>query len=155
MQLTSILQTTAANWANLTVKMTIDQMKQDLWVYYYLQLADTLMYILKDIFISIIKEQCLMKEKVYEDGTKAAKTLLMIYYAKINDNILWICPWQNERQRSFYNFWSCIVGNLLGDRLRPFINTVLAGFIGNRASLTLTAPFWNRASMEHQQCLVL
>jgi len=27
-------------------------------VYYYLQLADTLKYILKDTFICIIKEQC-------------------------------------------------------------------------------------------------
>jgi len=58
MQLTSILQTTAANWANLTVKMSIDQMKRDFWLYYYLQLVDTLKYILKDIFICIIKEQC-------------------------------------------------------------------------------------------------
>jgi len=58
MQLTSILWTTAANGANLTVKMSIDRMKQDCWVYYYLQLADTLKYILKDIFICIIKEQC-------------------------------------------------------------------------------------------------
>jgi len=71
-----------------------------------------------------------MKEKVYEDGTKAAKTPLMIYYAKINDNKLWICPWQNERQRSINDCWSCIIRNLLGDRLRPFINGVLAGFIG-------------------------
>jgi len=58
MQLTSILQTTAANWANLTVKMSIDQMKWDFWVYYYLQLADSLKYIIKDIFICSIKEQC-------------------------------------------------------------------------------------------------
>ena len=82
-----------------------------------------------------------MKEKVYEDGTMAAKTPLMIYYIKVNGNILWICPWQNERQLSGNNFWSCIIGNLLGDRLRPFINAVLAGFIGKRASLTLRAPF--------------
>ena len=58
MQLTSILLITAATWANLTVKMSIDRIKQELWVYYYLQLADTLKYILKDIFIRIIKEQC-------------------------------------------------------------------------------------------------
>jgi len=57
MQLTSILQTTAANWANLTAKMSIDWMKRDFWVYYYAQLADTVMYISKDIFICIIREQ--------------------------------------------------------------------------------------------------
>jgi len=82
-----------------------------------------------------------MKEKVYEDGTKAAKTPLMIYYGKINDNILWICPLQNEHQQSVHDFWSCIIGNLLGDRLRPLINWVLAGFIGKWASLTLPTPF--------------
>jgi len=58
MQLTSILQTTAANWANMPMKMSIDRMKGDFGVYYYLQLADTLKYILKDILICIIKEQC-------------------------------------------------------------------------------------------------
>jgi len=58
MQLTSVLQTTAVNWANLTVKMSIDRMKQDFWVYYCLQLADTLNYILKNIFVCIIKEPC-------------------------------------------------------------------------------------------------
>jgi len=45
-----------------------------------------------------------MKEKVYEDSTKAAKTPLMIYYSKINDTISWICPWQNERQQSVNDF---------------------------------------------------
>jgi len=59
MQLTSILQTTAANWAILTVKMTIDRMERDFWVYHYLQSGDTLKFILKDIFICIIKEQCI------------------------------------------------------------------------------------------------
>jgi len=59
MQLTSMLQKTAANGANLTVNMSIDWIEQDFWVYYYLQLADTLKYILKDIFICIIKEQCI------------------------------------------------------------------------------------------------
>jgi len=39
------------------------------------------------------------------------------------------------------DFRSCIIGNLLGDRLRPFINGVLAGYIGKRKSLTFPAPF--------------
>ena len=34
-------------------------MEWDCGVYYYLQLADTLKYILKDIFICIIKGQCI------------------------------------------------------------------------------------------------
>jgi len=58
MQLTSILQTTAAYWANMQVKMSIDRKEPGFWVYYYLPWADTLKYILKDILICIIKEQC-------------------------------------------------------------------------------------------------
>jgi len=71
-----------------------------------------------------------MKEKVHEDDRKAAKTPSMIYYARLNDNRLWIHPWQYERQRSIKDFWSCILGNLHGDLLWPFITEVLAGFIG-------------------------
>jgi len=58
MQLASILQTTAAYWGNLKVKMSIDRTEWDFWVYYYLQLVDTFKYIFKDIFICISKEQC-------------------------------------------------------------------------------------------------
>jgi len=58
MQLTSILKARAANWANLQVMTTIDWKEWDFGMYYYLQLVDTVKYILKDIFICIIKEQC-------------------------------------------------------------------------------------------------
>jgi len=58
MQLTSILQMTAAYWANLIVKTSIDGMERDFWEYYYLQFADTWKYNSKDIFICIMKEQC-------------------------------------------------------------------------------------------------
>ena len=89
----------------------------------------------------LLKNNLLMKEKVHEDSTMAATTPLMISQAKFNDSILWIRPWQNERQRSVNNFWSCIIGNLHDDWLRLFINAVFVGFIGKRASLTLPAPF--------------
>jgi len=69
-----------------------------------------------------------MKEKVHEDGTKAAKTPSMISWAKLYDTILWIGPWQNEWQQSVNNVWSCMIGNLHGNRLQPFINVVLAAF---------------------------
>ena len=82
-----------------------------------------------------------MKEKVHDDGTKAAKIRLIIYSAKLNDNIVWIRPCQNERQRRVNNFWSCMIRNLRDDRLRPFISVVLAGFLGKRESHTLPAPF--------------
>jgi len=42
----------------MIVKMSIDRMEQVFGVYYYLQLADTLKCISKDIIICIIKEQC-------------------------------------------------------------------------------------------------
>jgi len=35
-----------------------DRKERDFGVYYYLQLADTVKYILEDIFLCIIKEQC-------------------------------------------------------------------------------------------------
>jgi len=57
MQLTSMSQMRTAYWANLQVKSSIDRKEWDFWVYYCPQLADTSMYILKDIFICIIKEQ--------------------------------------------------------------------------------------------------
>jgi len=58
MQLTSILKTRAAYWANLQVMTSIDWKERDFGVYYYLQLADTVKYIVKYILICIIKEQC-------------------------------------------------------------------------------------------------
>ena len=63
MQLTSILPMTAAYWANLAVKMSIDRMEWVFGVYYYLQLVDNLKCISKDIFICIINEQCSDKEE--------------------------------------------------------------------------------------------
>jgi len=80
MQLTSTLQMTAAYWANLSVKMSIDGKYWDFWVCYYLQLVDTLKYILKKIFICIIKEQCSEEEESTWRWYKAAIIPLMQYY---------------------------------------------------------------------------
>jgi hypothetical protein len=46
----------------------------------------------------LLKNNAVMKEKVHEDGTKAAKKQFMLYYVKLTDNIVWIPPWQDERQ---------------------------------------------------------
>ena len=62
MLLASILKTRAAYWANLQV-MTIDRKEHDFGVYCDLQLADTVKYILKDIYICIFKEQCSDQEE--------------------------------------------------------------------------------------------
>jgi len=83
-----------------------------------------------------------MNEKVYEDDKKAAKTPKMPYYAKSDDNILWIRQWHNECQHSVNDFWPCTMGNLSGDWLQPFINEKLAGYIGKRESDKLPAWFW-------------
>jgi len=58
MQLTSILKTRAAYWTNLQVITSIDWKELDFGSYYYLKLAETVKYTLKNIFICIIKEQC-------------------------------------------------------------------------------------------------
>jgi len=56
MHLSSILQTWAAYWVNLQVKTSIDRKEWDFSMYYYLQLVDTLKYIVNNILICIIKE---------------------------------------------------------------------------------------------------
>jgi len=53
------------------------------------------------------------------------------------------------------DFWSCIIVHLGDDQLQPFINAVLAGFIGKRASHMLPSPFENLASTERQPLMVL
>jgi hypothetical protein len=82
-----------------------------------------------------------MNGKVYEDCTKAAKIPIMLYDANLNGNILWIHLSQKWHQRSVNYNWSCIVGNLSGDWLRPLLNGVLAGLFGKRVSNMLPAPF--------------
>jgi len=63
MQLTLILKTKAAYWANLAVIISINQMAQHFGEYYYSEFPDTVKYILKDIFNCIIKEQCSDQEE--------------------------------------------------------------------------------------------
>jgi hypothetical protein len=65
------------------------------------------MYILKDIFICTIKEQCTDNENIHEEDRTTVKTLYLIISAKVNGCIMRIRLWQNERQRSLNNFSSC------------------------------------------------
>jgi len=85
MQLTSSLQMTAAYWANLTVNTRIYEMELDIWVYWYPQLAVTLKFISRNKVYVLLKKNVVMKEKLHEDSTNAAKTPLLIYNAKIDD----------------------------------------------------------------------
>jgi len=63
MQLTFILKTRAAYWANLAVITSIDRMARHFGDDYYPEFADTVKYILKDTSICIIKEQCSDQEE--------------------------------------------------------------------------------------------
>jgi len=63
MQLTFILKTRVANWANMVVMTSIDRMARHFGDNYYPGFADTVKYIVKDIFICIITEQCSDQEE--------------------------------------------------------------------------------------------
>jgi len=58
-----------------------------------------------------------IKKIVNKNARKAAKTMWMMDCAKLNDCILQIQPWQNGRQQSVNDFWSCVLGNHTSDRL--------------------------------------
>ena len=60
-----------------------------------------------------------------------------------------------KQQQSVNDYWSCIIGDLSGHQLRPVINVVLAGFLGETESLTLPALFWIWASTERERFLGL
>jgi len=63
MQLTFILKTRAADWENLAVMTSIDRIAWNFGESSYPELADTVQYVLKDISIYIIKEQCSYQEE--------------------------------------------------------------------------------------------
>jgi hypothetical protein len=45
-----------------------------------------------DIYV-LLKNNVVIKKKVNENGRKAAKTMVMIDCAKVDDCIFWIQPW--------------------------------------------------------------
>jgi len=63
MQLTFILKSRVAYRANLAVMTSIDRMARHFGDYYYPEFADTVKYILQDIFISIFNEQYSYQEE--------------------------------------------------------------------------------------------
>jgi len=81
-----------------------------------------------------------IKKNVNNNARKGAKSTGMIDYVKSNDSMMWIHPWQNERQRSVNDSWSCILGNLGGDRLRIVINELFAAILDKRDGKILPAP---------------
>jgi len=155
MQLTFRLWTTADYWSIRTVKMRNECMEWDFWVYYYLQLADSLKSILQNILYVSFKNNGLMNEKVHEDGKMAAKIPITLCWATIHDNILWIRRWHNQCQHSVKDVASCIMGDLSGNLLWRFIHEVMAGIIGKKESDTLPAPFGYWAwTVRHQMWIL-
>jgi Ni,Fe-hydrogenase I large subunit len=71
---------------------------------------DTLLYLLKDVLICTIKEQCSDNENIHETDRTTVKTLYLIIYMKVTGCILRIHLWRNERQRNVNNFSSCKSG---------------------------------------------
>ena len=92
-----------------------------------------------DLYV-LLKNNRVIKRKVNKNARMAAKSMGMIDYTKSDNCIRWIHPCQKERQRSVNDSWSCILGNLGGDRLQIVINEVLAAVIGKRESQTLPGP---------------
>jgi len=72
---------------------------------------DTLLYILKDIFICTFKEQCSDNENIHETDRTTVKTLYLIMYDKVICCIMRIRLWQNEHQWSVNDFWRCRMVN--------------------------------------------
>jgi hypothetical protein len=68
------------------------------------------MYILNDIFICTIKEQCSDNENIHEEDRTTVKTLYLIISAKVNGCIMLIRLWQNECEWNVNNFLSCKSG---------------------------------------------
>jgi len=62
---------------------------------------------------------------------------------------------KNERQWSFNDFWSCNQGNWKVIQWLCTVTVVLASFMGQTWSVTVTAPFWQSESTVHQQLLSL
>jgi hypothetical protein len=59
----------------------------------YIPLTDTLKYISMNILYVVLRINILMMEKVHEASRKAAETTLMLFYAKVNNNEIWIDSW--------------------------------------------------------------
>jgi len=103
----------------------------------------------------LLKNNVVIKKEVNENTRKAAKTMWMMDYAKSTDCILWIHPWQNERQWSVNNVRLCKSGNYKFIWSWLYIVEALAAFIGKNHSNTLPASYWKWASTELQRLFVM
>jgi len=68
------------------------------------------MYILKDIFICTIKEQCSGNENIHEMDRTTVNTPYLIIYAKVTGCTMRMHMRQNEHQWSINDFSSCKSG---------------------------------------------
>ena len=119
MQLTFILKTRAACWANLAVMTSIDRMAPHFGDYFYPELADTVKYISMDIFICIIKEQCSEQEESKWKRSKGCQInlydgLCQIKWLYIVDTP--VAKWASmERQRFFVMYLESSGGRLVAN----------------------------------------
>jgi len=60
---------------------------------------------------------------------------------------------QNEYQWTVSDCWSCILGNLVGERWQTVVNEIFTAFTGKRESDTPPAPSWKWLPMERQWVL--
>jgi len=153
--LTSILKTRAAYSANLEVMMSIDWKKQDIGVYYYLLLADTLKFILKDIFICIIEEQWSDQGESKWKGLKGCQNyvncrLRQIKWFNIADMPMakWVSMERQHFRSSRTVNWKLTMSCL-------YIIEVLASFLSTFYSDTLPTSSWKWASTNRQQFFLL
>jgi hypothetical protein len=64
------------------------------------------MYVLKDIFICTIKDQCSDNETIHEEDRTTVKTLYLVMYATVIGCMMCIRLWQNKGQLSGNDFSS-------------------------------------------------
>jgi len=96
----------------------------------------------------LLKKIVVIKEKVHEDDTKAAKTPLAIYYAQWSECILHIPMWEIERQCSVKDFWSGKSSNSIVIWLLLYIVKIWADFLGNHASDYIADISWQWVSTQ-------
>jgi len=113
------------------------------------------MYILKGIFVYMIKEQCSNKGERTWTAQNSCNKNIIDYNGKVISAILLIRPLQNECQWSVHNAWLGIMVTLHDNWSRRFINDVQAALMGKSQGDTLAVWFWNTALTDHQQFWVL
>jgi len=103
----------------------------------------------------LLKNNVVIKERVHENNTKAAKIPLTIYYDKWNNCILQIGAWQIAPPWCVNIFWCWKSGNWNMIWSLWFRIPVLATFMAKITIVDMATIFWKWVSMECEQFLFL